>query len=374
MLQRALVAFRSEHMSRDEELRWLWVACRAAADLWDDESWHVFAIRQVELARDAGALTVLPVALIWRIAVHLNAGELAAVSSLIEETEALTEATGSHLAPYGALWLAVWRGREAEAAELSEATTREVVRRGEGLELTVVQYATAVLYNGLGRYEDALAAAQRAGEEPYEQLISKWSAVELIEAATRIGVREHVADAWERLSETTRASGTEWALGIEARAGALLSEGEVAESLYREAIDRLGRTRVRMELARAHLLYGEWLRRERRRTDAREQLRAAHGKFVAMGAEGFADRAERELLATGETARKRTVETGSQLTPQEAQVARLARDGLSNSEIGARLFISSRTVQYHLRKVFMKLDITSRVQLDGVLGGDGNAA
>jgi DNA-binding CsgD family transcriptional regulator len=353
-------------MSRDEELRWLWVACRAAADLWDDESWHVFAIRQVELARDAGALTVLPVALIWRIAVHLNAGELAAASSLIEETEALTEATGSHLAPYGALWLAVWRGREAEAAELSEATTREVVRRGEGLELTVVQYATAVLYNGLGRYEDALAAAQRAGEEPYEQLISKWSAVELIEAATRIGVREHVADAWERLSETTRASGTEWALGIEARAGALLSEGEVAESLYREAIDRLGRTRVRMELARAHLLYGEWLRRERRRTDAREQLRAAHGKFVAMGAEGFAARAERELLATGETARKSAVETSSQLTAQEAQVARLARDGLSNAEIGARLFVSQSTVAYHLRNVFSKLNVASRHQLTQV--------
>jgi DNA-binding CsgD family transcriptional regulator len=226
----------------------------------------------------------------------------------------------------------------------------------------------------LGRYEDALAAARRAGEESYEQLFSKWSAVELIEAATRIGVREDVADACERLSETTRASGSDWALGIEARSRALLNDDDAADRLYREAIDRLGRTRVRVELARAHLLYGEWLRRERRRTDAREQLRTAHEMFVTMGAEAFADRAGRELLATGETARKRVVETSSQLTAQEAQVARLARDGLSNPEIGARLFISPRTVQYHLRKVFTKFGINSRTQLDRVLPGDANVA
>jgi DNA-binding CsgD family transcriptional regulator len=327
----------------------------------------VLATRQVELARDAGALTVLPVALNSRIYMHLNAGELGAAASLIEEAETVTEATASHLAPYGALLLAVWRGREAEAAALSEAGMKEVVRRGEGLGLTVMQWATAVLYNGLGRYEDALAAAHRAGEGSYEQLFSKWSAVELIEAATRIGVRHDVADACERLWETTRASGSDWALGIEARCRALMSDDEAADRLYREAIDRLERTRVRVELARAHLLYGEWLRRERRRLDAREQLRAAHGMFVAMGAEGFADRAERELQATGETARKRVVETRSQLTAQEAQIARLARDGLSNPEIGTRLFISPRTVQYHLRKVFTKLGINSRTQLERVL-------
>jgi DNA-binding CsgD family transcriptional regulator len=373
-LRQALRAFRAADISREEGLRWLWLACRAAADVWDDESWHVLATRQVELARDAGALTVLPVALNSRIYMHLNAGELGAAASLIEEAETVTEATASHLAPYGALLLAVWRGREAEAAALSEAGMKEVVRRGEGLGLTVVRWATAVLYNGLGRYEDALAAAHRARQGSYEQLFSKWSAVELIEAATRIGVRHDVADACERLWETTRASGSDWALGIEARCRALMSDDEAADRLYREAIDRLERTRVRVELARAHLLYGEWLRRERRRADAREQLRTAHAMFVAMGAEAFAERAERELLATGETARKRVVETRSQLTAQEAQIARLARDGLSNPEIGTRLFISPRTVQYHLHKVFTKLGITSRTQLDRVIPSESKLA
>jgi len=233
---------------------------------------------------------------------------------------------------------------------------------------------TAVLNNSVGRYEDALAAAQRAGEDSYDLVFSTWAAVELIEAANRSGVPERAAGALDRLSDSTRASGTDWALGIEARSRALVSDGETAEGLYREAIDRLGHTRVRVELARAHLLYGEWLRRERRRMDAREHLRISHEMFATLGAEGFAERAERELLATGETARKRTVETGSRLTAQEAQVARLARDGLSNPEIGARLFISRRTVQYHLRKVFTKLDITSRGQLNRVLPGDPNVA
>jgi DNA-binding CsgD family transcriptional regulator len=241
------------------------------------------------------------------------------------------------------------------------------VRRGEGLGLTVLLWATAVLYNSLGRYEDALAAARRVGEESHEQLFSKWSAVELIEAAARIGVREDAADACERLTETTRASGSDWALGIEARSRALLSDDDDADSLYREAIDRLGRTRVRVELARAHLLYGEWLRRERRRVDAREQLRTAHGMFVAMRAEGFAERARRELAATGETVRKRTAETRDELTPQEEQIARLARDGHTSPEIGAQLFISPRTVEWHLRNVFTKLGINSRRELRKVL-------
>ena len=362
-LRRALDAFRRTDISREEGLRWLWLACRAAGDLWDDESWHVLATRQVEFARDAGALTVLPVALNSRIYMHLNAGELAAAASLIAEAEAVTEATGSHLAPYGPLLLAVWRGREPEATALNETTMNEVVRRGEGLGQTVLLWATAVLYNSLGRYEDALAAARRARTESHEQLFSKWSAVELIEAATRIGVREDVADACERLTETTRASGSDWALGIEARSRALLSDNDDADRLYREAIDRLGRTRVRVELARAHLLYGEWLRRERRRVDGREQLRTAHGMFVAMGAEGFAERARRELAATGERVRKRTVETRDELTPQEAQIARLARDGHTSPEIGAQLFISPRTVEWHLRKVFAKLGISSRREL-----------
>ena len=366
-LRRALGAFRRTDLSREEGLRWLWLAIRAAGDLWDDESWYVLATRQVEFARDAGALTVLPVALNSRIYMHLNAGELPAAASLIEEAEAVTEATASHLAPYGALLLAVWRGRATEATALSEAAMDEVMRRGEGLGLTVLLWASAVLYNSLGRYEDALTAARRAGKGSYEQLFSKWSAVELIEAATRIGAREDVADAYERLSETTRASGSDWALGIEARSRALLSEDDAADRLYREAIDRLGRTRVRVELARAHLLYGEWLRRERRRVDAREQLRAAHAMFGAMGADGFAERARRELAATGEKVRKRTVETRDELTPQEAQIARLARDGHTSPEIGAQLFISPRTVEWHLRKVFAKLGISSRRELREVL-------
>jgi DNA-binding CsgD family transcriptional regulator len=363
ILRRALSAFRNEDVSREEEIRWLWLACRAAMDLWDDDAWYVLCTRQVRLARDAGALTDLPIALNMRMAVHLHAGELAAAASLLEEVEAITQATGSHLAPYGALVLAAWRGREPDASALIKATVEEVEPRGEGMGLTAVHRATAVLCNGLGRYGDALAAAEQAGERPEELLFSTWGLVELIEAAARSGRPELAADALQRLSETTQASGTDWALGIEARSRALLSDGETADDLYRETIDRLGRTRVRVELARAHLVYGEWLRRERRRMDAREQLRTAHEMLTAMGIEAFAERAARELLATGETARKRTVETRDQLTAQEAQIARLARDGLSNPEIGTRLFISPRTVEYHLRKVFMKLDIGSRIEL-----------
>jgi tetratricopeptide (TPR) repeat protein len=341
MLRRALSAFRSEHISKEEGLRWLWLASLAATNLWDHEAWDELSTRHVQLARDAGALTVLPIALISRMAVHLWAGELLAAASLVDEVEIVTDATGSHLAPYGALGLAAWRGQEAEASKLIETAMKEVVARGEGQGLALIDWTSAVLYNGVGRYEAAMDAAQRASEHP-EELPFAWGLVELIEAATRIGEAARARDALQRLSETTRASGTDWALGIEARSQALLSDGEAAEGLYRQAIDRLGRTRVRVELARAHLLYGEWLRRERRRLDAREQLRTAHEMFAMMGAEGFATRAEHELLATGETARRRTVETSSQLTAQEAQVARLARDGLSNPEIGARLFISRR--------------------------------
>jgi DNA-binding CsgD family transcriptional regulator len=246
---------------------------------------------------------------------------------------------------------------------LIEATTNDVLARGEAYGLSVAEWARALLYNGLGRYEDALAAAERASEHPEDLGISNWGLVELIVAAFRSGKAERAVDALDRLSAMTRASGTDWALGIEARSRALLSDGDAAERLYLEAIDRLGRTSIRVELARAHLLYGEWLRRERRRLDAREQLRAAHVRFTGMGAEAFADRAARELLATGEHARKRTVETREDLTPQEAQIARLARDGLSNPEIGARLFISPRTVEYHLHKVFTKLQIGSRTEL-----------
>jgi DNA-binding CsgD family transcriptional regulator len=365
-LKRALSAFRSGDISDEEGLRWLWLAGRSAMALWDDETWYVLTTRHVQLARDVGALAVLPVALSSRITLHLYAGELANAASLIEEVEAITDATGSHIAPYGALALAALKGQEAEATRLSEAIVQEVVPRGEGGGLAVTHSAIALLCNGLGRYDRALAAAQEASEHP-EELWSTWALPELIEAAARSGTPERATAALERLSETTRASGTDWALGIEARSRALLNESDPVDGLYGEAIERLSRARVRVALARTRLMYGEWLRRENRRRHAREQLRAAHHMFSAMGVVAFAERAERELLASGETARKRTVETRDQLTPQEAQIARLARDGLSNPEIAGQLFISPRTVEYHLHKVFGKLDISSRTQLDRVL-------
>jgi DNA-binding CsgD family transcriptional regulator len=289
---------------------------------------------------------------------------------LLAEAETVAEATGSALAPYGALGLASWRGRQLDLSELIEANMNDLVARGQGGGLGVIDWATAVLYNGLGRYEEALAAAQQGAAYHHELLFSTWSLVELIEAGVRSGKPDSATEALTQLSDATRASGTDWALGIEARSRALLSDDDTAERLYREAIERLARTRIRADLARAHLLYGEWLRREKRRLDAREQLRTAHELFSQFGMEAFAERARRELLATGERARERTAETRDELTAQEAQIAWLARDGLSNPEIGAQLFISPRTVQYHLHKVFGKLDISSRVQLEAALPGE----
>jgi DNA-binding CsgD family transcriptional regulator len=366
-LTRALSAFSSEDTPAGETLRWLWLAVPAAQIRWDDESWHLLSTRHVGLARETGALGILPMALNQRAGLQLFEGDFAAAASLIEEAGAITEATGRQLPPYAPLGLAAFVGREVEASELIKASAREMVRRGEGVGLTFIHFVTAVLYNGLGRYQDALAAAQRTDDDPHERLFSMWAAVELIEAAARSGLPEQAAGALERLSEGTRASGSNWALGIQAYTRALLSDGESAELLYREAIDRLGRTRVRVTLARARLLYGEWLRRQQRRTDARHQLRTAHQMFTAMGAEGFAERTRRELEATGETARKRSVATTSRLTAQETQIAELAREALTNAEIGAQLFISPRTVEYHLSHVFTKLGINSRMQLHRVL-------
>jgi DNA-binding CsgD family transcriptional regulator len=340
--------------------------------LWDYGSWDLLSARRVERARDVGALTALPFAFNTRVGVHLFAGEFAVAASLVAKVESVTEATGSSVAPYAALGLAALRGREAEALELIEACTKDAERRGKGAGLSFVLWATAVLCNGLGRYEEALASAQQASEDSPADLFANWAVAELIEAATRAGVPELAADALHRLSVTARASGTDWALGVEARSRALLSEGEAAETLYRVAVDRLGRTRLRVELGRAHLLYGEWLRRVNRRIDAREQLRIAHQMFTAMGAGGFAERAARELRATGERVRKRTTDAPAQLTARETQIARLASDGLSNPDIAAQLFMSPRTVEYHLHKVFTKLDISSRNQLHGVLASRGN--
>jgi DNA-binding CsgD family transcriptional regulator/tetratricopeptide (TPR) repeat protein len=366
-LKRAVTAFCSEDISAEEALRWLWAVCSTAVRLWDDRSWDLLLSRYVRLARDTGALGVLPVALNHRAGLFVFQGDFAAAAALVDEAAAITDVTASHLPPYSAVILAAYRCRERELMELVQACTDEASRQGDGRGPALLDWVTAVFYNSVGRYRDALSAAQRASEDPFELVFSLWGRVELIEASARSGAPEQAADALERLSQATDASGGDWALGIQAYARALLSEGEAADRLYREAIERLARTSVRTSLARAHLVYGEWLRREHRRIDARGQLRTAHQMFTAMGAEGFAERARRELLATGETARKRSVGNAGQLTVQETQVAELAREGLSNVEIGARLFISPRTVEYHLGHVFTKLGINSRMQLHKVL-------
>jgi DNA-binding CsgD family transcriptional regulator len=370
-LKRALLALRSQDISAEEGLSWLWLAERTAMAVWDDDTWHVLASRHLKLARDAGALSELPLALRSRILLHAHAGELEQGAALIAEAQAVASVTGSQLAPYGATGVAAWQGREAEATELIQANLDSVTSRGEGRGVTS-QYSAALLYNGLGRYGKALAAAEVACE--YDDIgVLGWSLTELIEAAVRSGQPARASGALQRLSETTRASGTDWALGTEARSRALLSEGETAENCYREAIERLGRTRMRPAVARAHLLYGEWLRRENRRRDARVELRTAHGLFTTMGIEAFAERARRELLATGDTVRKRTVETVSELTAQEEHIARLAVNGRTNVEIGTQLFLSTRTVEWHLSKVYTKLGVGSRRELRQALASLGQA-
>jgi DNA-binding CsgD family transcriptional regulator len=359
----AVAAFRNGDLTVADELRWFFVACHAAHDVWDDEGWYVLSARHLQLARDVGALNVLPLALAQRVGVHLHAGEFRAAALLVEETAAITEATRNDLPPYSALSLVGWQGRAAEAAELIQVVINGLTVRGEGMGLGLVRHTSAVLSNGLGRYRDAMAAADEASAYPQELGFANWGLVELVEAAVRCGETARAADAVGRLIRTTRPSGTAWALGIEARSRALVSDGETAERLYREAIGQLGKCRGAVALARAHLIYGEWLRRENRRTDAREQLRTAYDMLSGMGAEAFAERSRRELLATGETVRKRTVEVPETLTPQERQIAGRARDGQPNTEIAAELFLSTRTVEWHLRKVFAKLGISSRRQL-----------
>jgi DNA-binding CsgD family transcriptional regulator len=363
ILRQALNVF-GEGMSADEELRWHWMAGVVARHLWDDESWQLLSERHVQLARDVGALGELPLALNSRAFMLLFAGDLTGATALTAELRPAIAATGSNLAPYAALGLAALAGRQAEAGALIDATIKDVTVRGEGIGITVAEWANGVLNNAIGDYQRAVTAAQHSADYLGEMVAPTWATVELIEAASRSGQTDVAARALTQLAEITSASGSDWALGVEARSRALLTEGDAAEKLYRESIERLGRTLVRAELARAHLLYGEWLRRQRRRVDARAQLRTAHDMLEGMGMEAFADRARRELLATGETTRKRAARPADQkLTAQEAQIARMGRDGLSNPEIAARLFISVRTVQYHLSKVFTKLGIESRGQL-----------
>jgi DNA-binding CsgD family transcriptional regulator len=360
-LRRALEAVQEE-----EDIRWLWLACRIASDLWDDDTWEELARRHVRVARETGALAVLPIALVYRSGTHLHAGEFAAAAALIEEASGLNRSIGGAPLMYTQILLAAWRGERAETASLLEFGIENATDRGEGRALAWGEYARALLHNGLGEYEAALAAGLPACEHDDLGLLA-WALIEVVEAAARCDRPDVAAATVERLTERTQASGTDWALGIEARSRALVSEGEAADGLYREAVERLERCRVTAHLARAHLVYGEWLRREQRRTEAREQLRTAHDMFDRFGAEGFAERARRELQATGETVRRRSVEAQDVLTPQETQVARLAAEGHTNPEIGAHLFISPRTAEYHLSKVFTKLAISSRRQLRGAL-------
>jgi DNA-binding CsgD family transcriptional regulator len=372
MLLRAVNAFRSEGLSTEEGLRSLPYVSQIAPVLWDYDGWHALADRQLEMARNVGALSVLPTALSIYAAVHLFGGEFDLAAELFDDATVVADAIGA-LPGYASLALVAWQARGPEAIALINDSARLATERREGGALTFIQWAMAVLYNGLSRYEEALDAAQQADEHP-EELYDSWILPELVEAAARSGRGTPAAAALQKLSEVAQAIGTDWALGIEARSRALLSDNETAEGLYREAVDRLMRTGVRIELARARLVYGEWLRRVGRRVDAREQLRAAHQMFESFGAGAFVARAARELAATGERVRKSTRGAADELTPQEMQIARLAAEGHSNREIGARLFISHSTVGYHLHKVFTKLGVGNRAQLHGVLDGAASSS
>jgi DNA-binding CsgD family transcriptional regulator len=363
----ALVAALRAHRAEEPRPDWLFVAFAVAAqDLWDDEAWFQIATRQADLARRTGTLSLLPFALDYLAALHAQAGALSAAVGLQAEADRLAPRERADTLPYIPLLVAAWQGRASTALELAETMARDATPRGEGCAITATEYATAVLHNGLGQYEQALDAAQRASAAN-ELGTSSWALSELVEAASRTGDAAVARAAAAQLSERTAASGTAWAMGTDARSRALVEEGERADALYRESIDWLGRSRMASHLARARLTYGEWLRREGRRVDAREQLREAHDAFATIGAEGFAERARHELRATGEKVRKRRDDTRDELTPRELHIARLARDGRTNPEIGAELFISPRTVEWHLRKVFAKLGITSRMGLHDAL-------
>lgn len=365
LLHDALDKF-GERMPADQELRWLWLACVAAAHVWDADRLEAMSTRYVQLAREMGALGELPMALNAHAYSLTIRGDFHGADVLLDEFHTVLDVTGNGGTPHTAIGLAGWRGDPTEADVQIKGAIENATQRGEGVGLTVAHWANALLHNGIGDYHTALEAALHGTEYPGDCTSSTWSTIELVEAAARVGDQGTAVHALNRLAAMTTPSGTNWSLGIEARCRAVVSVRSDAEACYRESIERLGRTNFRPDLARAHLLYGEWLRRQRRRVDARVQLRAAYSMCSDIGMEAFAERARRELVATGETARKRTTAVDDRkLTAQETQIARLARDGLSNPEIGARLFISTRTVQYHLSKVFAKLGIRSRSQLSG---------
>ena len=362
-LKQVLCRYRTQPL----ELGWLSVAYNIVAmDLWDDEAWFELAAGQLRLARANGTLSWLPFTLDYLAEIHVQAGELSKAAALLMEREGVDSGTREATLPYLPLLLAAWGGDAPGAAERAEEMTRGATERGEGAALTYTDYAQAVLYNGQGNYRAAAEAAHRASAVD-EIVISPWALYELVEAAARSDQQEHARAAAGQLSQLAVASGSNWARGAAARSRALVSRGRGAEEEYREAIELLGRTRMATHLARARLVYGEWLRREKRRVEARDQLRSAFDALTSMGAEAFAERARRELLATGETARKRSDDTRTDLTPQEEEIAQLAREGQTNQEIAAQLFIGRRTVEWHLRKVFAKLDISSRLELDQAL-------
>lgn len=355
-----------EALTSNEDLRLLWLAAPVAHEVWDDAAWDRLTEQAVNFARATGALSLLPTALVFRAGALLYAGRFTEASDLLDEADSFRRATGLAAYPSAALALAAHRGREVPALELIEATVKDAEARGEGRLLGLTGYAMAVLSNGLGHYPAAMDAARQAAEYP-DMAVFQWTLGELVEAATRAGQATVAAEARERLAERTRAAGTDWARGAQALADALAGPAGKAEENYRAAIDLIGSGRLGLQLARARLLYGEWLRRQNRRSDARTQLRTAHEAFTTMGAEGFAERAGRELTATGETVRKRATGARDELTAQEAHIARLAVAGRTNPEIGALLFLSPRTVEWHLRKIYTKLDIGSRRELAAAL-------
>jgi len=372
LLEQVTRTFADEQLPEAESLRWGWLTVVPAYVLWDEEATHSLCERQLHALRDAGALARLPLDLGTFSRLALQYGDLAGAAAAVAETHAITEATGTAVAPFGEMMLATFRGREDEAGTLIKATKRQSLALGQGIALQIADWMLAMLCNGLGRYDEALASAQEASNDnPGEIIVSDWAAVELLEAAHRSDSPELAHIALERIIAATAAARSESARGMEARCRALMNEGRTAERLYREAIERLGQSRLRPEVARAHLLYGEWLRREGRRMDARGQLRAAYEEFTSIGMEAFAERARGELLATGEKVRRGTAEARDELTTQERQIAHLAATGLSNPEIGTRLFLSPRTVEYHLSKVFPKLGINSRKDLAAALSANG---
>ena len=367
VLERAVTAFAADDITDDALLRWGWLASRAANLIWDFDRGLAIGMRTVKLARHVGALEALVVADNACGQAAAVGGDFAGAGLLSDEVENLKEATGTRIAPHAALALAGLRGNEADASALITTVLDKSTQAGQGTAVQYAWWAKSVLMNGLGRYEEALEAAVEASEATPELFVASWALSELVEAATRTGHPALASNAVHKLEEHVQGCDSDWALGAYARARAAVDGDAGAEALYREAIDRFSATMLRPDLARTHLLYGEWLRREGRRVDAREQLRTAHHMLTTIGMDAFAERARTELLATGEKVRGHTVEEQDQLTPQEGQVAQLASEGLTNLEIAARLFLSARTVEWHLSKVFTKLGVKSRRDLNAAL-------